>query len=696
MKKILIPILLAAVAAGACQREPVIEQENGLTVTIQAGMPEPTRTFIEAAPAGWLPYWNNGDVLGVMVDDAYDKPISFTNTAEDGRTGTFTGTLTDIEDGSHTLTAWYPKEFKAGRTESVMKYELGEQTLPSLTSFDPSQDLLIGLPTAFTVSGGEVSVDQMRFRRIFAVVKVTLTDASTLLANQLVNSVSLTAGATLTGKANVDLLDGEISRWENASQTVKGVYPNGFNMDGQNSVYLLVNPVTLPSGSSLTLEVETNHPEYQISKTVKLSEDIELAANKVTTLRFSLSDANVIDLNNTDVFTWDFSSAEWQSALAEQAPSAGEGQAVAEWSVNYGGLSYTSVKSGRWSEDGYIQPGGAGSASDRVFAFTAAADGLLKVTVSNTGSTAATDRFVTVSSGGREVSKVGATPNTEPVVLSFNVKEGDVKVYPTGNALRFYKLEYIKGAGHPEISFEQPSQLSYDAVNGSFAVSVANPVQGVSLSAAAEPNSWITGVQATDSMVSFTCTANDTAAPRSATITLSYEGADDVVVTINQGYNNGGSKETHHWNFSEFTDARMEEITGLKADAKATAGKTWDFGDGLTMVTNASSKWNKGTINEVDYKWVATGGKYGSSQKYFSFTTKSIGTVTVLYASGKNDTPRSLSVNAGGSVKTDSENVSSGTKDLKTVTFTSVAAGTVLLYSTVDNILIFSIDFEEE
>ncbi len=138
----------------------------------------------------------------------------------------------------------------------------------------------------------------------------------------------------------------------------------------------------------------------------------------------------------------------------------------------------------------------------------------------------------------------------------------------------------------------------------------------------------------------------------------------------------------------------MTAITGLAADAKATAGQTWDFGDGLTMVTNSSSKWNKQTISEVNYKWVATGGAYGSGQKYFSFTTSHVGTVTVLYASGSSDA-RALTINDG-SETTDSENVSTSTSDLKTVTFTSVAAGTVLLYSKVNNIRVYSISFLED
>ncbi|MBQ3766225.1 MAG: BACON domain-containing protein [Bacteroidales bacterium] len=252
----------------------------------------------------------------------------------------------------------------------------------------------------------------------------------------------------------------------------------------------------------------------------------------------------------------------------------------------------------------------------------------------------------------------------------------------------------------PKITYTIPSKLDFDAESGSFAFNVQNPVEGVSLQAQLTEGDWIDAnsisVDAAEGTVSFTCSKNDAAdaQERTAKITLSYTGAEDVVVTITQGIA-GSVAEEHDWYFTNYTDTQMTEITGLAADVKATAGKTWDFGDGLTMVTNSSSKWNKQTIEGVEYKWVATGGKYGSGQKYFSFTTNSVGTLTILYASG-GSASRALAISAGGKETVDNANVSTSTSDLKTVTFTSVSAGTVLLYSKDDNVRIYRISFQEK
>ena len=293
MKRFLFPILLT-LALVSCQREKELASADTVAITVTAGIPE-TRTFILSNGTSWLPYWHAGDVLGVMVDEAYDKPYSLTNTGSDGRTGTFTGTL-QTTDGEHVLTAWYPKSLKAGRSGSVLKYVLEtEQELPSLTSFDPSLDLLVGMPETFTVAGGKANVDGMRFRRVFSVVKVTVDDHSTKLAGVNVSRIALTASAaTLAGKANVEITTGDITKWESASKTVAGNFSvDGFVMDGTCAAFLLVNPTTLAAGSVLTLEVTTDNDELQVSKSVNLPSAVVFAENKVTTLNFTLTDDNV-------------------------------------------------------------------------------------------------------------------------------------------------------------------------------------------------------------------------------------------------------------------------------------------------------------------------------------------------------------------------------------------------------------------
>ena len=91
----------------------------------------------------------------------------------------------------------------------------------------------------------------------------------------------------------------------------------------------------------------------------------------------------------------------------------------------------------------FIQPGGKGSDTQRQFAYTAPAAGTLTVYVSNTGDNEDMTRMVTVKQDGKEQSQPGGTKTSAPqTIVTFEVEAGDLLIYPTGNSLRFYAIEY--------------------------------------------------------------------------------------------------------------------------------------------------------------------------------------------------------------------------------------------------------------
>ena len=140
------------------------------------------------------------------------------------------------------------------------------------------------------------------------------------------------------------------------------------------------------------------------------------------------------------VLSWDFSSEAWQSAFASLGAS---GTDITGWDITVDGLRFVSSGKSKYAAT-YIQTGGKGSATERVFTFNAPADGTLKVWTSNTGGSSDASRLVTVVNGGSEFTNPGGSPSSDPATISeFAVKAGDVSVYPAGNGLRFYKLEFI-------------------------------------------------------------------------------------------------------------------------------------------------------------------------------------------------------------------------------------------------------------
>jgi len=170
--------------------------------------------------------------------------------------------------------------------------------------------------------------------------------------------------------------------------------------------------------------------------------------------------------------TWDFSTPEWQAALASQAAAAcseENGKAnVTDWAVEYDGFSYTAGSgNGRWSTAGWIMPNGAGSTTKRVFKFTAPKAGTLKVESSATGDSEQTGRFATVNFGGVETAKEGGAPASGDHSLNeYEISDaGDVYIYVTGSGgLRFYKFEFTYMGEGGGTNPPAPVAVEYDWV----------------------------------------------------------------------------------------------------------------------------------------------------------------------------------------------------------------------------------------
>ena len=143
---------------------------------------------------------------------------------------------------------------------------------------------------------------------------------------------------------------------------------------------------------------------------------------------------------------------------------------------------------------------------------------------------------------------------------------GNVKIY--SNTKEFDTNNYL-------VSFERPVitdpvinasnvTLVYNAINGEIAYTIDNPVEGTSLTATLEEGvDWITDVtvDAENSKVFFTTTANEGTEDRTATITLTY-GEVTKDVTVTQG----------HY-VADYATLPFE-FDGGKADVDGTAGLT--------------------------------------------------------------------------------------------------------------------------
>ena len=142
---------------------------------------------------------------------------------------------------------------------------------------------------------------------------------------------------------------------------------------------------------------------------------------------------------------WDFSSAEWVAAMESSGASNTD---LLDVDVEVDGLTFVAggqkVKWNKSGETYYWQPGGKSDGTYRYFEFTTDVAGKLTVYASNTGSSEDLTRMVTVKVGEAEPESLpgGYSSSDLGHAVDFDITAGTVRIYPTGNGLRFYKIEF--------------------------------------------------------------------------------------------------------------------------------------------------------------------------------------------------------------------------------------------------------------
>ena len=237
---------------------------------------------------------------------------------------------------------------------------------------------------------------------------------------------------------------------------------NGFiQPNGGGSTTSRVFSFTAPAGGTLKITaqsanssetrdivvLDSNGVEQTSGVLTQTELEFDVAAGEVYIypkggIRFYKFEFTYIGEAASEPAVWDFSSAEWQGEFAKYGASNTD---IENWNLTFDGLTIVSTGKSKYNTT-YFQWGGKGSTSDRYMKFEALSSGTLTVTTSNTGGSEDLTRMVTVNQNGVETSKAGGTAsNVDPSVLTFDVTSGEVLIYCTGNALRFYKVEFDAG-----------------------------------------------------------------------------------------------------------------------------------------------------------------------------------------------------------------------------------------------------------
>ena len=430
MKKIYaISLAVLSLAAISCQKE---------NKTVEVQPQAPVKTFTVQAPDTkttadeFSVKWAAGDqitVYGYSEGEAAAEAATFTLISGAGESSAvFEGTMKDEHE---TYYAFYPAsvetEFIPGEKNQIQVLSKSSLQLANQKAVENGFDPSFALMTAKANTKGV-----LEFRHGVSYFKVELADDD-------ITGISLTFGKNAVQKRpSYDAEEGIIAV-SNSNTNVIGAVGN-FKKGGiyyiaaiphsSNKMTSLELTLTKKDGSTGT--ITTTHPKIADAQ-IGLGDLMNLGCPSVS---FKEPDPVVGGIGST---TWDFSSQKWQEVLS---PYGNAGDDISNWDVTVDGLQWYSKANSRWNTT-YIQAGGVGSTSDRYFKFTASAAGTLKVWSSNTGGSVDNERKVTVNTGTEE-SKPGGSASPSQTENEFTIsKAGDVYIYATGNALRFYKIEYI-------------------------------------------------------------------------------------------------------------------------------------------------------------------------------------------------------------------------------------------------------------
>ena len=568
MKKIMKPFVLVAAAAMAlasCQKNEIpAPEKQEVHFTINAGI-ETKTSIVESEEKDengkpiYHAQWDGNEELGVL----FAKPnaetdetdvVKLTN-AVSGSTASFQGNVTLDETSTSTFYAFYPAAaFKRGYGEGDARLDLKNVQNPTATSFDPLCDILVAKPYDYEVVDGKVVADGLEFARLMSVLRIDLKSEFADIQNEFVESVSFTAGdVEITGYARVFLDNPKFDKWEsNGTQwcTVTAKYDSDLvSINGTSkSVYLVIAPVTIPANKDLTFEIKTKN--YNISKTIK-SPEMKFTAGKVSKINLTIAADNCnkidtsIDYSGEYLIVGDNSGAKYAAVKYDGTSSNLKGIAltmeddkILEFDTMADSkMVVTKVADGTYAGLYTIQD----ASGKYLYAASSSANNLKSSAISNT----TPEHYywsITESDG---VYEIIASKSGNRNVMQFNYNNGSplFNCYSSASqkAVALYAYSDIKPDTTPKI-FVTNTTYSVKATDTS--VEIPYNVKNITgtISATVADDATISNIKTnvtdvtdvTDGKVTISFAANDESAEKTATIVLSYEGAQSVNVVITQ------------------------------------------------------------------------------------------------------------------------------------------------------------------
>lgn len=510
--------IAVGVAAASCQKVELTPSENteGSSFALNASI-EQTKISINGLEVNW----EEGDVLYlVTTDGTWGKPYNDDKSASSiaeytYSAGTFTSKAT-IADGNYTFNALYgsasQKSYHRGASTTYNLQSTQSQDCLNPTGHLKLNDALVGTFKATVPMADPASVSMSH---IFAIMRVDVKNATG--ADVELKSFEMSAaGATLAGVFTVNFANSPIDITEkyDQSSSIKVNLTNGAVASGESlPVYFVMAPLANYSGDVTFTVTDVNDVKY--TKTVALT-NISFVAGSLNTTPYTIKTGvatYIWDLSTNSTSEATETKIAWTNDVADMVCLKGGSTTNAN---NY--YPGTGQSSTRFYKNSTLSITPKSGKSLTYYVFEATTEGYASALANSTWTNAvvvvdATTVTVVAKDPTKAVSAViGAT-------CGFTNVECHTDPAPT----------------IPPAIKASPDSFIIEAAGDICTInySIDFPVDGKTISATSDQD-WVNTFDYSKSgEISFAVDEN-TGDARTATITLSYEGAENVTITVAQ------------------------------------------------------------------------------------------------------------------------------------------------------------------
>ena len=633
MKKIVKTLILAAsvaVALVSCQKEAQISDlGEKFVMSIQASNPVPVET--KTTMVGNDPKWQAGDKVNVLYkksgDDSWFKATS-SALAADAATATFEATLSGAD--TRTAYAYYPINDLAA-TSTAAKLTIAADQTPTGTAFDGKSDILVseGFTPAASVSA--------RFARLGSILRLTI-DNDNLDEEKLLN-ISVEGENPLAGNVSVDLATATSTGIEGGSNEVTATYEaaNQFELgSGTDYVYLVVYPQTLAKDSDLIITGETEY--YTFGKAITVPSDINLNPGHIVPLTIGITEDPILKVPFVDNMDWanngSDSNTAYTTSTVNNHYSATEYAYPGKDGLKMGSSSYRghiTTDKMNLSSAFYIEVHAKKYSSDES-QLEFYVDGSKVYTSSNLGADYATYYYNSTAATG-----------SSTIDIKIEGKRGYINYIKIGSG------EYVAPPAI-NVTSSNPMDVANTSSSQAITYTITSKPAGTAITNAVADVAWISNIDySTAGSVTFDVAAQEpAAATRSGNITLSYTGAENVVVVVNQAAGAGGLSQGETKTYSISASTKNDQSFNK-------------------LIGNST---NSGNYSHASSKSITLDGD--------SWTITTAGNGSVIYCGGQQ-----LGAGKSGSTVRDVTSVtmstSAYTDGIKTITVTSATNGSATL-----------------